>query len=231
MKRFFWCYSTIGKIVSSKSGSRARLLEHYRGLEKEKTVKMASSEHRVGSEDRGKYADHAGTIIEYSEMETALKKEKARAKSNFTRARNKLLSLIEAQELPSHRGVQDASSSVDNWLGTATETMASLSDLYIKHKELENGNKVVIEMEKIEYDFSTASEAARDYLDSRRDDRSSVASDILSTDLVHRMNISDHSEKSSPYLTKTRIVFDAAATFEGVSLNDTSWTNATAGSI
>ena len=48
-------------------------------------------------------------------------------------------------------------------------------------------------MNKIKTEYSIASAAARDYLDSRND-RSSVASDILSIDLVHKMNIFGHPE-------------------------------------
>lgn len=155
---------------------------------------MASSEHGIGSNGREENIDRTGTIIEYSEKETTLKREKARAKSNVIRVRNKLLAMIEEEELPSRRAVQDACSSLDSWMENAMETMASLSDLYIKHKELEKGKKVVIEMEKLEDEFSTASETAREYLDSRRDDRSSVTSEILSIDLVHKLNISDHSQ-------------------------------------
>ena len=51
---------------------------------------MASSEHRIGSDGRGTTSDHAEAIIEFAQIETALKKDKARAKSNFTRAQNKL---------------------------------------------------------------------------------------------------------------------------------------------
>ena len=51
---------------------------------------MASSNNRNSVEDRRECADRAGTTIDYTEKETALKKEKARAKSNLTRAGNKL---------------------------------------------------------------------------------------------------------------------------------------------
>ena len=56
------------------------------------------------------------------------------------------------------------------------EVMEKLSDLYIKYVELEKGSKVVTEMEKLEIEFSAATETVREYLDARRDDRSSVTS-------------------------------------------------------
>ena len=69
---------------------------------------------------------------------------------------------------------------------------------------MEKGKKFVIEIKKIEDDFSTANGAAREYLDSRRDDMSSVASDILSIDLVHKMNISDHSKTYKKQINAVR---------------------------
>ena len=88
---------------------------------KDETVKMASLEYRIGSDGHEKSSRY---YYKYSEMETTLKKKKkkkknARAKSNFTRARNK------EQEFPFRRAVQDASSSLENWLETALETIAS----------------------------------------------------------------------------------------------------------
>ena len=111
---------------------------------------MATSDQGIGSDCRGKCANRTGTAIVYLEM-TTLKRDKARAKLNFTRARNKLLSLLKMEELPSTRAVDDANSSLDNWLDTAIETMASLSTLYIQDNELEKGKTVVLKMDKIEH--------------------------------------------------------------------------------
>ena len=123
---------------------------------------MASLDNRNSVEDRRECADRAGTTIEYTKKEMALKKEKARAKSNITRARNKLSSLLE-EEQPSRRTVQDVCSSLDTWMEHAMEVMEKLSDLHIKCAELEKGSKVVTEMEKLEVEFSAASETAREY--------------------------------------------------------------------
>ena len=117
---------------------------------------MASSDKRNSVEDSRECTDRAGTTIEYTERETALKKEKARAKSNFTRARNKLSSLLE-KEQPSRQTVQDVCSSLDIWMEHAMEVMEKLSDLYIKYSELEKDSKVATEMEKLEIEFSEAS--------------------------------------------------------------------------
>ena len=124
---------------------------------------MASLGHRIGSDGRGTTSDHAEAIIEFVQIETALKKDKARAKSNFTRAQNKLSSLMGEQELPSRRAIQDAINSLGNYQEVAMETMASLSDLYMEHKDFEKNRNVLIEIDKIEVDFSSVSEAAREY--------------------------------------------------------------------
>ena len=58
------------------------------------------------------------------------------------------------------------------------------------------GQRIVSEIENIEEDFYTAYEAAHDYLDSRRDDASSVTSDTFSIDLLQRMNITDDSSET-----------------------------------
>ena len=49
-------------------------------------------------------------------------------------------------------------------------------------------------MEKLEIEFSVASETAREYLDTRRDDRSSVTSETLTTDMLNQLHITDDSE-------------------------------------
>ena len=45
------------------------------------------------------------------------------------------------------------------------DAMTSLSELYMKHKDMENSKKVVLEMEKIEEQCTTAYEAERRCLD------------------------------------------------------------------
>ena len=50
------------------------------------------------------------------------------------------------------------------------------------------------EMEKLEDEYSTASETAREHLNARRDDKSSVTSDILSDDMVHKLKITYYSK-------------------------------------
>ena len=138
-------------------------------------------------------SDSRDRNLDITELETELKKNKARDKTKFTRYRNKMFLLLEEQDLPSRRAVQDACEQMDNCLETAMEVMTSLLDLYIQTKALDKGKKIVIEMEKMEAEFYIAYEVAREYLDSQKEHSSSVSSDILSIDL-QRMNIPDRSK-------------------------------------
>lgn len=153
-----------------------------------------ASENRVNANDQGEYANSTGISNENADLETLLKREKARTKSNFTRSKNKVLFLIKKQELPSHGEIEDACSRLDIAMESAMDAMTSLSDIYMKNKETEKSKKVVLEMEKIEEEFTTAYEAARQWLDSQKE-QSSEASEILSIDMLNRMNISDQSER------------------------------------
>ena len=65
---------------------------------------MASSEN----------TDSRSATVDVTRLEAEYKKEKARSKSNFSRSRNQLLSLLEQQELPSRRKVQDSCRNMDS---------------------------------------------------------------------------------------------------------------------
>ena len=145
---------------------------------------MASSENKIITEDRA-------NIVDFAEMETEFKKDKARAKSNFTRSRNKLLILFELEDMPSRKEVRNAFHSMDTCWKIVMGVLSNFSDLYTKYNELQKSRLVVKQMEKIEGDFYTTSEAAREYLDARKDDKSSIASDILTINFLEKMNISD----------------------------------------
>ena len=145
---------------------------------------MASSENKIITEDRGNIVDFAG-------LETEFKKDKARAKSNFTRSRNKLLILFEQEDMPSRKEVRNACHSMDTCLEIVMGVLSNFSDFYTKYNELQKSRLVVKEMEKIEEDFNTTSQAAREYLDARKDDKSSITSDILTINFHKNMNISD----------------------------------------
>ena len=96
---------------------------------------MSSLENGINGDIRDRHVDTTGTIGDFTEIEASLKREKARAKSNFTRLKNKVLFLIEQRELPSHQEIQDACSRMDSSMESAIDVMTSLSELYTKYKE------------------------------------------------------------------------------------------------
>ena len=93
-----------------------------------------------------------------------LEQEKVKANSNYRRAQNNLLLLIEGYELPSRKEILDALGSLDKWSESAIEILYTLSDLYFKGSQLDKGHMLVDEMERIEEDYSNVSEVAWDYL-------------------------------------------------------------------
>lgn len=107
------------------------------------------------------FLTRTSTFIGYSEKETAIKKERARAKSDLRRTRNKLSAELEEQDLLSRREVQDACSNTDSRKEIAMEIMASISDIYIQHNDGGRKKKLVSEMKKLEDGYYTASETAR----------------------------------------------------------------------
>ena len=151
----------------------------------------------MATQDNGRTQGHCGNIIDVEGLELQYKKDKSRTKANFTRTRNSLLILLEEQDLPSRREVKGACDKMDGCMELVMKVLENFSEYYIQNGNLQKGQKIVNEMEKIEEEFYTAYEAAREYLDSRRDDASSVASDILSIDLLQRMNITDGDSETS----------------------------------
>ena len=141
----------------------------------------------MATQDNGRTQGRYGNIIDVAGLEVQYKKDKSKTKANFTRARNSLLMLLEEQDLPSRREVKGARDKMDGCMELVMKVLENFSDYYIQNGNLQKGQKSVNEMEKNEEEFYTAYEAAREYLDSRRDDASSVASDNLSIDLLQRM--------------------------------------------
>ena len=124
---------------------------------------MASKDEH-SNEDNRFGANTVEAANEYIEKEASLKREKARVKSNFTRSKNKLLRLIGEMDLESRREIQNTCDRLDSCLESAIDVMSSLSDLYIKKQEMDQGRKIVVEMEKLEEEFSVTYEAARRHL-------------------------------------------------------------------
>ena len=149
---------------------------------------MASAERNNG-DDRGEIGNAAGINMAYTDIETSLKPKKSRAKSTFTRLKNKLIFLVESEGIGTSREVQEACDNLDNSLERTKDMMIRLSELYIKYKEREKAKKVALETDKLEEDYNSAYDVARHYLYSRKGEQSSETSEILAIDLLNKMNI------------------------------------------
>ena len=168
---------------------------------------MASGEHNNGDDQPGVIGNTGGTVSDFTDKEAALKLEKSRAKSSFTRIKNKLLFLVESEDIGTSREVQEACNKLDYCLEIALDVMARLSGLYTKNKEKEKGLKVALESDKLEEDYNSSYDIARHYLRSLKGDQSSETSEILTIDLLNRMNIDDNSgtfQKQESALQKHR---------------------------
>ena len=62
--------------------------------------------------------DLFGNAIDVAMLEAGLRKDKAKAKSNFTRSINNLLLMVEYQSLPSRSGIRDACHNMDMCMET-----------------------------------------------------------------------------------------------------------------
>ena len=102
---------------------------------------MASSENKIITEDRG-------NIVHFAGLETEFKKDKVRAKSNFTRSRNKLSILFEQEDMQSRKEVRNACHSMDTCFEIVIGVLSNFSDFYTKYSELQKSRLAVKGMEK-----------------------------------------------------------------------------------
>ena len=89
--------------------------------------------------------------------------------------------------------IQEACNRLDNAMESAMDIMTRLSELFDKNKQKQLSDKVMHEMEKLDDDYSTTYAAAQHYYHTQKE-QSSETSEILTIDLLGRMNIYDQSE-------------------------------------
>ena len=135
-----------------------------------------------------------GSAIDVAILEAELMKDKAKAKSNFTRSRNNLLLMVKYEKLTSRSRIRDACHHMDFCMETVMEVISNFTTFHIKHKDLQKANVGVSEMEKIETDFYAAYKIAWAYLDTREGDKSSDLSDCLAIYLEGRSHINQDAE-------------------------------------
>ena len=122
---------------------------------------MTLSPNRISTEDRRENID--SMIYQMENLE----QEKVKANSNFVELR-----ITCYYELSSRKEILDALGSLDKWSESAIEILYSLSDLYFKGSQLDEGHMIVDEMERIVEDCSKVSEVAWDYLNLLRSSNS-----------------------------------------------------------
>ena len=93
---------------------------------------MASSENR----------DSRSSTFDTARQEAKYKKDKARAKSNFSRSKNKLMSLLEETKQASRREILDARRKMDSCSEIATDILISFAEFYIRMDELQKSMRV-----------------------------------------------------------------------------------------
>ena len=116
-------------------------------------------------------------VDEKEERIESLRQQKAKDKSAFTRIKNKLLSLLDEEDYPSRREVKAMCQKLCEVQERTMLTMEELSQEYLSSKDKEKRKKLTGEMDKLEAEFSEAHDKAQEYLDSRKDELSSLATD------------------------------------------------------
>ena len=116
-------------------------------------------------------------VDEEEERIESLKQKKARDKSAFTRIKNKLLNLLDEEDYPSRREVKAVCQKLCEVQERTMSTMEELSQEYLSSKEKEKRKKLTGEMDKLEAEFSEAHDKAQEYLDNRKGELSSLATD------------------------------------------------------
>ena len=107
------------------------------------------------------------------------KEGKCRAKTSLTRARRKLLSLIDDDHPPRRNDVRNGCENLDLVLETALQIMENLSEEYSRRGDRYNRKKVGREMEQLESEFTEAQNRAHAYLDKTKPE-SSTSECVLS---------------------------------------------------
>ena len=115
-------------------------------------------------------------VDEEEERIESLKQQKAKDKSGFTRIKNKLLSLLD-EDYPSRWEVKAVCQKLREVQEYTMSTMEELSQGYLSSKEKEKRKKLTNEINRLGAEFSEAHDKVQEYLDSRKDQLSSLATE------------------------------------------------------
>ena len=117
------------------------------------------------------------------------KQEKCKAKTNFTRARQKLLSLIDDDHPPRRNEARNGCESLDLVLEAALRIMDNLSEEYSRRGDRYNRKNVGREMEQLENEFTEAQNRAQEYLDKTKSESSTSESVLSEAESARRKEI------------------------------------------
>ena len=76
--------------------------------------------------------DWLGSFIDIAMQEVEFRKDKAKAKSNFTEAQTNLLLMVKYQNLPNRSGVWDACQNIYKYMEIVMEILSNFTTIYIK---------------------------------------------------------------------------------------------------
>ena len=134
--------------------------------------------------------------VAVTEIESRFKKEKIRAKANFTRTHNILLSLIDDNS-SSRCQVIEAGKRLGSFLEKVLDILYNFSDFYTRQKEYTKCERILSEMGQVEEDFYPASKSAQQVLESRKDDSITLlATEMLPIDIGRGLNNADESSET-----------------------------------
>ena len=143
-----------------------------------------------------KIRDTIECSVAVTEIENGFKKDKIRAKANFTRTQNILLSLID-DDSSSHCQIIEARKRLGSCLEIVLDILYNFSDFYTRQKEHTKCERILSEMGQIEEDFYSASKSAQQFLESRKDDSATLsATEMLTIDIGRGLNIADESSET-----------------------------------
>ena len=134
---------------------------------------------KSGAEDR------VGLI----EKEIMLKREKARAKTNFTKSKNRVLTQLEEQS--TRTLIKEECEKMDQAMDNVVKVLDNLTDVYLQAGEIDKSKIVLAEMEKLENEYSKTSEAAMTYMEEIRSETASQLSRELSHETVSKLYITN----------------------------------------
>ena len=121
--------------------------------------------------------EHVEAVGDEEDRIETLKQQKAKDKTAFTKNKNKLLSLLDEEVYPSRREVKVACQMLCEVQERTMSTMEELSQEYLRSKEKEKRKRLTDEMDRLEVEFSETYDKSQEYLDSRKGELSSLATD------------------------------------------------------